>query len=107
LTMRNAVERRPELYLQAFAVRELLRISPEEERWLWDWWRPSHRDHKPVFGRYDAVVDFVSPMWKDSLRFVEPNMSGIGGLHLVPTAERILADVVLPVLGNQDGGLSL
>ena len=26
------------------------------------------------------MVDFISPMWKDSLHFVEPNMSGIGGL---------------------------
>ena len=54
--------------------------------------------HNPVFGRLDAVVDFTSPMWKDSLRFVEPNLSGIGGLHLMPTCERIVADVVLPAL---------
>ena len=50
------------------------------------------------FGRLDALVDFTSPMWKESLRFVEPNMSGIGGLHMVPTCERLLADVVVPVL---------
>src|SRR5581483_10071695 len=55
----------------------------------------------------DAVVDFVSPMWKDSLRFLEPNLSGIGGLHLVPTAERIVADVVLPALQAHDGRLHL
>jgi hypothetical protein len=46
-------------------------------------------------------------MWKDSLRFVEPNLSGIGGLHLVPTCEGILADVVLPVLQEQDPQLRL
>jgi hypothetical protein len=107
LTLQNALKRLPELYIQDFQVRELLRLSSEEERWLWDCWGPSHREHNPVFGRYDAVVDFVSPMWKDSLRFVEPNMSGIGGLHLVPTAERIVADVMLPALAGQDGGLSL
>src|SRR5207247_2050181 len=37
----------------------------------------------------------------------EPNLSGIGGLHLVPTAERIVADVVLPALQNLDGKLHL
>jgi hypothetical protein len=107
LTLQNALKRLPELYFQDFAVREALRISPEEERWLWDCWGPSHRDHNPVFGRYDAVLDFVSPMWKDSLRFVEPNMSGIGGLHLVPTAEHIVADLVLPALRAQDASLQL
>src|SRR5580704_8430155 len=100
LTIQNALKRLPELYMQDFAVRELLRISPEEEAWLGDCWGPSQRDHNPIFGRLDAMVDFISPMWKDSLRFVEPNLSGIGGLHLVPTAERIVADVVVPVLNE-------
>jgi hypothetical protein len=60
-----------------------------------------------MFGRLDAMVDFISPMWKDSLRFVEPNLSGIGGLHLVPTCEQILADVVVPVLQGYDPQLQL
>jgi hypothetical protein len=53
------------------------------------------------------MVDFTSPMWKDSLKFVEPNMSGIGGLHLVPTCEGIVADVVVPVLQAYDPQLRL
>jgi hypothetical protein len=107
LTIHNALKRLPELYLQDFAVRELLRVSPEEERWLWDCWGPSQRENNPVFGRLDAMVDFISPMWKDSLRFVEPNLSGVGGLHLIPTCERILADEVLPLLEANDGQLHL
>jgi hypothetical protein len=46
-------------------------------------------------------------MWKDSLRFVEPNLSGIGGLHLVPTAEELVAELVLPVLQKYDRQLRL
>src|SRR5262249_18340243 len=107
LTIANALKRFPELYLQDFGVRELLRIPPEEEEWLWKCWGPSQRENNPVFGRLDAMVDFTSPMWKDSLRYVEPNMSGIGGLHLVPTCERIVADVVLPVLQQHDSELEL
>ncbi len=107
LTIINALKRLPELYMQDFGVRELLRISPDEEKWLWDCWGPSQRETNPVFGRLDAMVDFISPMWKDSLRFVEPNLSGIGGLHLVPTCEQIVADVVLPVLQEQDNQLQL
>jgi hypothetical protein len=107
LSVQNALKRLPELYFQDFAVREVLRITPPEEEWLWSCWGPSQRDHNPIFGRLDAVIDFTSPMWKNSLHFMEPNMSGIGGLHMVPTAERIVREVVLPRLEQQDGDLRL
>jgi len=107
LTILNALKRLPDLYVQDFAVRDMLRLSAAEERWLWDCWGPSQRENNPVFGRLDAMIDFTSPMWKNSLRFVEPNLSGVGGLHLIPTCERILADVVLPVLRAQDSELQL
>src|SRR5262249_43923702 len=97
----------PDLYFQDFAVREVLRLTPEEDKWLWECWGPNQREYNPIFGRHDAVVDFISPMWKDSLRFMEPNLSSIGGLHLVPTAERLLAEVVLPVLRDIDPQLNL
>jgi hypothetical protein len=106
-TILGALKRLPELYFQDFGVREILRLTPGEEKWLWDCWGPSQRENNPVFGRLDAVVDFISPMWKDSLRFVEPNLSGIGGLHLVPTAERLVADLVLPELRQRDEALRL
>jgi hypothetical protein len=107
LTILNALKRLPELYLQDFDVRELLRLSPEEDEWLWKCWGPSQREHNPIFGRLDAMIDFTSPMWKSSLRFVEPNLSGIGGLHLVPTTEAIVADLVLPLLHDRDPALQL
>ncbi len=107
LTIHNALKRLPDLYQQDFAVRDVLKLSPDEERWLWECWGPGVRENNPIFGRHDAVIDFVSPMWKDSLRFLEPNMSGIGGLHLVPTAERIVADIVLPALREHDDRLQL
>jgi hypothetical protein len=107
LTIHNALKRLPDLYMQDFAVREVLRISPGEEEWLWQCWSPGQRENNPVFGRLDAMVDFTSPMWKSTLRYVEPNLSGIGGLHLVPTAERIVAEVVLPVLRDYDPELQL
>jgi hypothetical protein len=106
-TILSALKRLPELYMQDFAVRAVLQLTPEEDRWLWECWGPSQRENNPVFGRLDAMVDFISPMWKDSLRFVEPNLSGIGGLHLVPTAERILEDLMVPALRRHDPELQL
>jgi hypothetical protein len=107
LTIQNALKRLPEMYREDAAVRELLQISPKEEEWLWGCAAPSQSESNPIFGRLDAMVDFTSPMWKDSLRFVEPNMSGIGGLHLIPTCEQIVADVMVPLLDAQDDQLQL
>lgn len=107
LTIQNALKRLPELYMQDFAVREVLRITPAEEQWLWECWGPSHEESNPIFGRLDAVIDFSSPMWKDSLRFLEPNMSGIGGLNLVPMCEQIAAQTVYPLLETHDPQLRL
>jgi hypothetical protein len=107
VTIQNALKRLAEAYLEDARIREVLLLSPEEESWLRQCWGPSLRDRNPIFGRYDAVIDFISPMWKDSLRFIEPNMAGIGGLHMVPTAEHVLAEVVLPVLNQRDPTLHL
>jgi hypothetical protein len=107
LTIQNALKRLPELYMQDFVVREILRISPEEEAWLWECWGPGQVENNPIFSRLDAMVDFISPMWKDTLKFVEPNLSGIGGLHMLPTAEEILAEVILPVLKEKDPEVQL
>ena len=106
-TVNNALKRLPDLYLQDDAVREALRLTPGEEKWLSDGWGVNQRENNPIFGRLDAMVDFISPMWKDSLKFVEPNMGGIGGLHMVPTAEQILAEIIVPVLNEYDDQLEL
>ncbi|HUR94502.1 MAG TPA: hypothetical protein VMY76_07950 [Gemmatimonadales bacterium] len=107
LTVQQALKRLPSLYLHDFTVREILRLPDAEERWLRECWGPSQEAHNPVFGRLDALIDFTSPMWRDTLRFVEPNMMGIGGLHMVPTCEQLIADIVVPVLQAGDGELEL
>jgi hypothetical protein len=107
LTVQNALKRLPSLYLSDFTVREILRLPDAEERWLRDCWGTSQEEHNPVFGRLDALVDFTSAMWKETLRFVEPNMMGIGGLNIVPACERLIADLVVPVLRAGDEGLDL
>jgi hypothetical protein len=96
-----------DLYLSDAAVRDALRLPPGEEAWFRDCWGACPRESDPVFGRLDAVADFTSPMWKDSIRFLEPNLSGVGGIHLVPTAESIVADEVVPRLRAADSGLEL
>jgi hypothetical protein len=107
LTILNALKRLPELYLRDPAVRAALRLPADEEAWFHDCWAAVSRESDPVFGRLDAVVDFTSPMWKDSLKFVEPNLTGVGGLHMIPTAEAMIADIVAPALRKVDPLLEL
>jgi len=106
LTLHGALERLPDLYLADPEVRAVLALPEPEEAWLRAYWTAA-REHNCVFGRHDAVIDFTSPHWKQTLAFVEPNMSGIGGLHLVPSAERVIARTVLPVLRRADPTLEL
>lgn len=107
LTIINALKRLPDLYLQDTAVRKIIPLTEPEEKWLWDCWGPSSRENNPVIGRLDAVVEFTSPMWKDSLRFMEPNLCGVGGIHLGPAAEQLLANVVLPAIQVHDPQLQM
>ena len=51
----------------------------------------------PVFDRLDALVDYTSPVWKDTLKFIEPNLTGIGGLHLVPSVEEVVSETIVPL----------
>jgi hypothetical protein len=106
-TLHYALLRMPELYFGDPAVRELLRLDPAEDEWLRACWTPAVRARNPVFDRLDCMVDYASPIWKDTLRFVEPNLTGIGGLYLVPAVEEVVDGVVVPLLASQDQGISL
>jgi hypothetical protein len=106
-SLQAALGRLPELYLADDAVREALRLYPEEEEWLRACWGPSHRMRNPVFGRLDAMIDYPNPMWKDTLRFVEPNLNGVGGIYLIPAIEEIVEEEIVPLLEAQDPGLRL
>jgi hypothetical protein len=103
----NCLRRLPDLYFEVPEVRDILRVTPVEEEWLKDCWTPAHREANPVFARLDAVVDYATAEWKDSIKLMEPNMSGIGGLHMAPTAMGVLADLVVPALLAQDAGIRL
>jgi hypothetical protein len=106
-TLHGALARLPDLYLAEDAVRETLRLYPEEEEWLRACWGPRQRQRNPVFSRLDAMIDYPNPMWKETLWFVEPNLSGVGGLYLIPTIEEIVEEEIVPLLRDQDPGLDL
>src|SRR5205823_12232059 len=69
-----------------------------EDQWLRELWTPRHSAQHSVFGRMDAMADLTSPSWKSALEFMEANLTGVGGVHLIPTAENVILDVIVPAL---------
>jgi hypothetical protein len=107
LTLLGALKRMPELYLKDFKIREVVPLQEGEAKWLWDTWGSSHNQFHTVFGRLDAVADLTGAFSKDSLAFIEPNLVGAGGIHLIPTTEEIILGTVVPALHEAAPDLEL
>jgi carboxypeptidase Taq len=107
LQITEGLKRFPALYLDDPRIKPILAISPEEEIWLRTAWTKDHQRFNPVYGRLDAVCDFSAAAWQDSLRFMEPNLSGVGGIHFAPVAEELVMRDVVPALIVHDPGLAI
>lgn len=103
----DALRRLPDLYLRDPDVRALLPIAADEDAWLREVWGPSHSRLNPVYGRLDAVCDFTGARWQDSLQFLEPNLSGVGGVHIAPVAEALVMRDIVPSICAHDPGLQI
>ncbi len=106
-TLHRSLKRLAELYLADPRVRDALLLPGPEEAWLRELWSERQLEANPVFGRLDAVADFTHPHWKETLRFLEPNLGGVGGLQLSPVGDEVIRDVALPALQAADPGLAL
>lgn len=106
-TLLGALKRMPELYLKDFQVRQIVPLEEGEAKWLWDTWGASHNQLHTVFGRLDAIADLTGAFSKDSLAFIEPNLVGAGGIHLIPAAEDIILETVVPVMESVATDLEL
>jgi carboxypeptidase Taq len=103
----NALARFPELYARDPDVRRALPLADDERAWFDEVWPKVAHAEQPLYGRLDAVCDFTSARWQDSLKFMEPNLSGVGGIHLGPLAETLVMRDVVPTLQNYDPLLAI
>lgn len=103
----SALSRLPELHAADADVRAMLPLAPEEREWLEACRDATGQASNPLYGRLDAVCDFTSARWQDSLRFMEPNLSGVGGIHLGPLAEALVMRDVVPTLLANDPELTI
>src|SRR5258706_1228639 len=107
LRISGALKRFPALYLEDARMKTILAISPQERDWLQTVWTRSHLRFNPIYGRLDAVCDFAAAGWQDSLHFMEPNLSGVGGIHFAPIAEELVMRDVVPALIAHDPALGI
>jgi len=103
----SALARFPELYARDADVRRALPLADDERAWFDEVWPAVAHAETPLYGRLDAVCDFTSARWQDSLKFMEPNLSGVGGIHLGPLAETLVMRDVVPTLQGYDPLLAI
>src|SRR5262245_59621361 len=103
----SALSRIPELFMKDPRIREILPLAPDELAWFEETWAHLQQGTNPLYGRLDATCDFTSARWQDSLRFMEPNLSGVGGIHLGPLSETLVMRDVVPTLLSYDPSLTL
>lgn len=59
-----------------------------------------------IFCRLDALVRFDGPGWRDTLKFVETNTVGIGGMSYAPVAQEVVCQEVVPeLMPDEDHGV--
>jgi hypothetical protein len=98
----GALARMPELYASDPDIRAVLPLAADERAWFEEVWPDLKQSASPLYGRLDAVCDFTNARWQDSLRFMEPNLSGVGGIHMGPLAETLVMRDVVPTLQGYD-----
>ena len=103
----SALARFPELYARDADVRRAVPLADDERAWFDEVWPAVAHAETPLYGRLDAVCDFTSARWQDSLKFMEPNLSGVGGIHLGPLAETLVMRDVVPTLSSYDPLLAI
>ena len=103
----DALKRLPELYFSDPEVRAILPLAPAEEAWLRDCWTALEGGQNALYGRLDAVCDFTGARWQDSLQFLEPNLSGVGGIQLGPLADSLVVRDIVPTIIAHDPGLAI
>jgi len=103
----DALKRLPEIYFSDPDVRAILPLAPDEEAWLRDCWSALEGGQNALYGRLDAVCDFTGARWQDSLQFLEPNLSGVGGIQLGPLADSLVGRDIVPTIIAHDPGLTI
>jgi hypothetical protein len=91
--------------------REILPLSAIEDDWLQRYRRTDlrfgNKRGERIICRLDALARFDGSGWQKTLKFLEPNVVGIGGMRYSPNAEEVMLDRVVPALTDADDEMAL
>jgi hypothetical protein len=87
--MRNSLKTLTNLWFHSTRAKELLPLEALESSFFELFGDPSGLPVERLFCRLDALCRFNGPDWKESLRFLENNVVGIGGMTYAPAANLI------------------
>ncbi|MBI1871000.1 MAG: hypothetical protein HYS07_07395 [Chlamydiae bacterium] len=105
--MNQAYQKLIQLYFSHPKIQTLFPFTPEEKKWLNDYFPKNPKAPHTLITRWDANTNFSGRQWKASFHFLEVNGVGVGGLHYTPTAERIILEVVLGALRKRGHSLKI
>lgn len=99
--LRQALRRASRILFEYDEAAALLPLSEAERDWLARYRRAPDAENGPrerVFCRLDALARLHAPDWRASLKFVEANVVGVGGLTYAPElASAMLRHVAAPL----------
>lgn len=87
--MRLSLKRLTRMWYSLPEARALLPLAPLESAFFERFGDPEGLPQERLFCRLDALCRFGSPGWEDSLKFLENNVVGIGGMTYAPAATMI------------------
>ncbi|MBI3273222.1 MAG: hypothetical protein HYZ53_29800 [Planctomycetes bacterium] len=94
------------LSLEDPEVKRLLPLSEAERDWFDRSFPHGRVPLQTLFGRLDATVDAGRPDWRDTLRVIEVNLSGIGATYYSFAAGQIARELLAPAFQRLDPTLS-
>ena len=103
--VRLALTRLGKVYGESEQARHALPLEDGERAWLERHGRPGMTQR--LFARLDAIGSLDAPRWKSSLKLIEPNVIGIGGMRYSAAAEEALIEHVAPLLSEREPELVL
>ena len=107
--LRLALRAQSQLLVERPAAQALFPMDEAERAWLerYRWTEAIGQQRERVFCRLDALVHAEPGHWQPTMKFVEVNVVGIGGMTYAPALERALERHVAPALLEADERLTL